>query len=76
MNTESRELYKKLILGQTADIEPRSRIEAYLLAIFRRGFIGSDYELVTWLADKGIVEPLASDDGVIYTSNNNEIYIY
>lgn len=35
--TESRELYEKLVSGQTSDIDPESRIEARLLTMVKDG---------------------------------------
>lgn len=37
--------------------------------------IASDQEVLSWLAESGIVSPVTSKSGEIYTSNSGEIYI-
>lgn len=43
MSTEPKELYEKLISGQTSDVNPQSRVEEHLLYMMQNG-IGDGFE--------------------------------
>ena len=78
-------LLDALVNGTTPpETEPKSRMEAYLLALLEKGVgggsggnlpVATDEDVMRFLDDMNITAPVTSSDGSIYTNNNGEVYV-
>lgn len=66
--------YSIATLLNSSDAEiPTSK--AVLDELDKRIVIATDEQILAWLKEENVVEPVASATGEIYITNNNEIYI-
>lgn len=57
------------------DIKHEDTLEMVLNTIDVRCAEVTEEEIIAWLNEEGIVAPVASASGALYTTNKNEIYI-
>lgn len=52
-----------------------NHLEMVLSALDIKYAEATDTQIISWLKQESIVEPVASTSGEIYTTNNNEVFI-